>query len=372
VKTERSRALEQGSAMETLSDEAVASFPGSVKLSRKKLSKLQPEFDSLPAWILFLIRTQQPVSFDRSYWLKHIEEHLWYGDSRAAIVVSVAPLLVAAYTDELDAVAILRFTDELVEQYDLKVSSRLLSVNIYYSSLDSASDLIIGPGAAGRWANFSPLIAEFLSDDSERMNERKDQISEQEWQRTEELASDKLENDKHVRDGRPMLCSRPAKVERQPKVKTLDIYKSGMVFFGLLAFTVLSFVAASRQPDISWLGVALFGTMSTLAGWHTIKLCRSKTIERTSANRYTRDSLIWIGSLAVTLLFGLAGEWFADVISGPRPSVAIWVATFVSTLAFYPFRGDQKRDFPNLRSWAIYCAVMGSVSVGISMLTGDA
>ena len=56
----------------------------------------------------------------------YLKEQLLHGDSRAAVVVSVDPLLlVAAYTDELDCVALLRFPDsEFVEEYD---SARWLS-----------------------------------------------------------------------------------------------------------------------------------------------------------------------------------------------------------------------------------------------------
>ena len=39
--------------------------------------------------------------------LAQLKEHVKLGDSRAALVVSLNPLLVAAYTDELDCVAML-------------------------------------------------------------------------------------------------------------------------------------------------------------------------------------------------------------------------------------------------------------------------
>ena len=38
---------------------------------------------------------------------------------------------------------------------------------------------------------------------------------------------------------------------------------------------------------------------------------------------------------------------------------------FLTTLAFYPLH-EQKEDFPNLTLWAIFCALLGMVSVGLS------
>ena len=63
--------------------------------------------------------------------MQRIAEHLEHGDSRAAIVVSTDPeLLIAAYTDELDCVAMLRLPKEpLVSKYSLLRGSRLLTVN---------------------------------------------------------------------------------------------------------------------------------------------------------------------------------------------------------------------------------------------------
>ena len=65
--------------------------------------------------------------------MQRIAEHLEHGDSRAAIVVSTYPaLLIAAYTDELACVAMLRLPKEpLVSKYSLLRGSRLLTVNTY-------------------------------------------------------------------------------------------------------------------------------------------------------------------------------------------------------------------------------------------------
>jgi hypothetical protein len=60
--------------------------------------------------------------------LESVATHLDRGDARAALVAAITPdVLVAAYTDELDCVAMLRFPQELVDIYDLEVGTRLIT-----------------------------------------------------------------------------------------------------------------------------------------------------------------------------------------------------------------------------------------------------
>src|SRR5262249_51250149 len=80
----------------------------------------------------------------------YIEEQLQHGDSRAAIVVCTAPLLVAAYSDELDCIAMLRFPNTFAEEYKLWVGSRLLTVNTYGRGQKYDEDLILGPNLIER------------------------------------------------------------------------------------------------------------------------------------------------------------------------------------------------------------------------------
>ena len=69
---------------------------------------------------------------------------LFYGDTQPAIVVSVNPLLIAAYSDEMDAVVMLRFPMEFVEKYNLSVGSRLTTSNVYFTGNQFASDIFVG------------------------------------------------------------------------------------------------------------------------------------------------------------------------------------------------------------------------------------
>lgn len=193
----------------TLDNQSVASSSGGVFPSREKLKFLQPELYSPTLWFLHLLKhpvAQNPVA--RSFWHTRIPEQLAFGDSRAAVVVSTNPLIIAAYTDELDCVALLRFDQKVCEKYDLKLGTRLITINTY-SPLDCglAPDLEVGPNDLGRWGNFAPFIADFLTDNHNRLQIRKSEIAPHEWQRAEELGTRLLQSSTVLpRDSRPTLC----------------------------------------------------------------------------------------------------------------------------------------------------------------------
>ena len=188
----------------TLDDTTRASDPGRLRLSEAKLKLIRPDlFGVLGA----LRRIWQPLP-QRTY----ISEQLQHGDSRAAVVVSVSPLLIAAYTDELDCIAMLRFPDSFAHQYALAVGSRLLTVNTYRRTPPYQQDLMLGPNLIKRWTGFHPLIAEFVSEDMERIENRKATICEAEWDRTWQFGKGYLALRPGVaRDGRPVYSSIPAK-----------------------------------------------------------------------------------------------------------------------------------------------------------------
>lgn len=195
--------------MKTLDRDSFASDSGGITLSAKKLRHFHPSVFGLSGLL------QSIASSIRFRNIVHVrtelKEHLMYGDSRAAVVVSLSPLLVAAYTDELDCVAMLRFPDELVTEYELVCGSRLLTTNTYNYLEPRQSDLSEGPASYGRYGFFWPVIAEFLSDDLARANERKLEIDEDEWRRTIECGNEYIAKYKHVaRDGRPYRSWIPA------------------------------------------------------------------------------------------------------------------------------------------------------------------
>jgi hypothetical protein len=139
-----------------------------------------------------------------------LDEHMRLGDSRAAFVICIEPLIVAAYTDELDCVVLLTFPDWLVQEHKLEVGSRLLTVNTYGRGQRVAPDLVAGPRQLRRWVNFYPIIAEFVSDDSLRIAMRKAEIAEAEWVRCERMGSERLrQGPQRYRNGSPFWSAQP-------------------------------------------------------------------------------------------------------------------------------------------------------------------
>lgn len=185
-----------------------ASDPGDIHLSLDKLKEFHPDlFEVHKIMGLFNGFTR-----DQKSWHNLFTEQMLFGDSRAAVVLSVSPLLVAAYTDELDTAVVLRYPGELVARYELEAGDRLLAVNAYDPGDEIAGDLVEGPDTLGQYSNFSPLIAEFLSEDYGRIEYRKSQIDEDEWQRVERMGREYLErNDGKARDGSPRTAEVPVK-----------------------------------------------------------------------------------------------------------------------------------------------------------------
>ncbi len=166
--------------------ESAASHPGRVALAAAKLLKLNPE-----------LRGNEEA-------IELIGWHLMQGDSRAAVVMSTDPLVIAAYTDELDCVALLMFPQDYATRYGLKPGHKMLTVNTYSQKGESATDIVQGARASGRFVNFTPLIAEFLTTDAARVNTRKREIDRDEWERTLAMGKAAMERAGGIyRDGRP-------------------------------------------------------------------------------------------------------------------------------------------------------------------------
>lgn len=178
---------------------SAASDPSGLRLSRRKLREFHPEL------------TKDFLKFEEEQAVRHLMEHLTHGDCRAAVVILTVPLLVAAYTDELDCVAMVRFPIEMAGEYKLRKGSRLLSVNMY-SKHEEGTDLIPGPENLGRWSNFAPIIADFFSDDEARIMFRKRQIEEAEWERCRQLGKEYVmrHGRETARQGAPLHSWKPA------------------------------------------------------------------------------------------------------------------------------------------------------------------
>ena len=187
---------------------STASDPGNVSLSRAKLEVLYPNFFT-PSGLL--MRLWKSLAGSAPFSPSGIDKHLQFGDSRAAVVVSVSPLLVAAYSDERDCVVMLEFSEELVATYRLKPGSRLITVNTYMQGPKRpVADLIEGPLSRGNWHNVIPMIADFLSDDMGTIESRKQAITDEEWQRTAKLGAEYMQKKPgKARDGRPLGSWKP-------------------------------------------------------------------------------------------------------------------------------------------------------------------
>ncbi|MCI0524693.1 MAG: hypothetical protein L0Y75_05460 [Acidobacteria bacterium] len=202
-------------AAQTANDISTSKSP-TLMLSHRKLKALEPELYSSRSWQKFLrengYRLAAPNE-DADHWKSYVEENLRRGDFRAAVVVSTSPLLIAAYAGELDCIAMLRFTDQLVPKYDLSVGTQLLAVNLYLEwNFFLPEDLNPGPRQTGKYGNFAPLIADFLTDDVSLVEEKKAGIAKAEWRRAEALGREYLKrHGEKARDGRPLLCHLPAK-----------------------------------------------------------------------------------------------------------------------------------------------------------------
>jgi hypothetical protein len=182
---------------------STASNPGFFDLSHEKLARLHPEL--LPGggiWHWIERRYGIPEKD-----IEHIAYCLHEGDCRAAIVVSLSPLLIAAYSDEFDAVVLLRFAPRLAAVYELAVGQRLVTVNNYERSISRQTDFRLAEGVTSEWTGYYPLIAELLTDDAAKIERVKQNIGEAEWKRAHELGMQRvLQYWPLPRDGRPKFA----------------------------------------------------------------------------------------------------------------------------------------------------------------------
>jgi hypothetical protein len=191
--------------MEHHSNDTYATNSLHLELSLKKLSVLLPELTKHRGAFSKIARR---VTGKRDM-LAVLEEHIRFGDSQPAVVISIEPLLVAAYTEDIDCVAILRFPAQLVSEYGLQVKSRLVTINTYMQRKEYQSDLIPGPDVGNTWTGFHPVIADFVSDDIETIESRKRGLAPQLWDYVYNLGIEHTKAYPGIwRDGRPFFSSK--------------------------------------------------------------------------------------------------------------------------------------------------------------------
>lgn len=141
----------------------------------------------------------------------HFREQMLHGDANAAVVVGLGPLRVAAYSTLFDRVVLLAFADELdlPARHGLRAGTALVTANLYGGPQFPDADLFLPPHA-GRWTRMSPLIADFLADDQDRLAALRRLISPDEYDRARRLGARFLRDHPGLaRDGRPRHADKP-------------------------------------------------------------------------------------------------------------------------------------------------------------------
>ena len=121
-----------------------------------------------------------------------VAKALFYGDTQPAVVVSTTPLLIGAYSDEMDAVVMLRFPDEFAKQYKLTVGTRLTTSNVYFTKRAIANDIHIGEKYSRQYTDFAPLVQLFFGKKDDKIMEKTKLFSEDVWKTVSAKANDYL------------------------------------------------------------------------------------------------------------------------------------------------------------------------------------
>ena len=121
-------------------------------------------------------------------------ECLNFGSVEPAVVMCTSPLLISVYSEDMDAVLILQFAPAYKEKYGLKVGDKLISVNTYGNQRPLAKDIFVGEGYTHTWTDFTPHIADFLSDDTQRIEALKSTVPDNRWEYVKALGGKYIYN----------------------------------------------------------------------------------------------------------------------------------------------------------------------------------
>lgn len=159
--------------------------PGLFQLDKAKTKKLRPGFFNP-------LRTIVAGQFDNPGGISNI---LNDGDIQTAVVVSDEPLLVACYSEDMDAVILQCFPAELGAAKGWEVGTRLLTTAKYngYGTVKKNKDVFPGPNADKSMKSFGVVIAELYSDEPEYLERKTSEIPEEFWAKPYELGMKYLE-----------------------------------------------------------------------------------------------------------------------------------------------------------------------------------
>lgn len=136
------------------------------------------------------IATKFSERFNADMMIGEVAPALCYGDTQPAVVVSTDPLLIAAYSDEMDAVVMLKFFTEFAEQYNLSVGTRLTTSNVYFYGNTIAEDIHVGPKYSAQFSDFTPIVQLFLGKNDEKIMQKTSLFGEDTWQTVSQLADE--------------------------------------------------------------------------------------------------------------------------------------------------------------------------------------
>lgn len=164
---------------------------GNVKLSKKKFKRVRDDILELSA----LEKSRFNSNFER------INEYMMCGDTQPAIVYSVDPLIISAYSDEMDGVVFLEFPQKLAEIYNLHEGMRLVTSNVYTYGSRTVKDITAGDGYLKRYSDFTPIVQLFLTDSEEYAMRRTGLFDEEVWDRVNRLTEEYSRSNNQARDG---------------------------------------------------------------------------------------------------------------------------------------------------------------------------
>ena len=118
-----------------------------------------------------------------------VSRALFYGDIQPALVTSLSPLTIAAYSDEIDSVLMLRFPDEFVDMFNLYLGMRLTTSNIYFRGMAFPEDILVGKNFCRNYTDFLPIVQLFLGKNDEKIKANAEMFDEKVWARVAEQAA---------------------------------------------------------------------------------------------------------------------------------------------------------------------------------------
>ena len=118
--------------------------------------------------------------------IKKLKMYLYSGDANMAKVVSLNPLVIAAYSYDFESVVMLQFDDFFAKKYNLQVGDRLMASCMYPGReiFDRPLDMVISDDNESAWGDVSPYIALFFAEDEEFCKFKTNlMFEEKDWER---------------------------------------------------------------------------------------------------------------------------------------------------------------------------------------------